>query len=204
MNKTGIPTTYKSYRFRSRLEAKWARFFDLLNWEWEYEPFDLNGWIPDFALIGHKGNSPGQERFRRDSPVLVEIKPILTFDQEVADKISKAGRDYELLLLGLAPKFTGSLYTDGPTLGWLAELWQQDGHPNQHGWGEALIREWGPDERESGRALLIGFCHSELSYSDRMTGNYDGSNIDGEPRLVRDYVQSIWAEAQNTTQWNPN
>lgn len=33
-----IETHYKpSYRFRSRLEARWAVFFDALGYEWEYE-----------------------------------------------------------------------------------------------------------------------------------------------------------------------
>jgi hypothetical protein len=33
-----IPTEYKGVKFRSRLEAKWAIFFDTLGIEWEYEP----------------------------------------------------------------------------------------------------------------------------------------------------------------------
>jgi hypothetical protein len=50
-----IPTRYKGYAFRSRLEARWAVFFDHLNIKWEYEPegFDLgNGlrYLPDFWL----------------------------------------------------------------------------------------------------------------------------------------------------------
>jgi hypothetical protein len=47
-----IETKYKGYRFRSRLEARWAVFFDALGLEWEYEPegFDLDGdwYLPDF------------------------------------------------------------------------------------------------------------------------------------------------------------
>lgn len=49
-----IETRYKGYRFRSRLEARWAVFFDTMGstWTWEYEPegFDLNGlwYLPDF------------------------------------------------------------------------------------------------------------------------------------------------------------
>lgn len=50
-----IETQYKGYRFRSRLEARWAVFFDALNIKWEYEKegFDLGetGWyLPDFWL----------------------------------------------------------------------------------------------------------------------------------------------------------
>lgn len=50
-----IETRYKNYRFRSRLEARWAVFFDALGLEWQYEPegYDLGeyGWyLPDFYL----------------------------------------------------------------------------------------------------------------------------------------------------------
>ena len=71
---------------RSRLEARWACFFDYLGWRWEYEPIDLpcvdlpgarggasggaRGWVPDFSLV-----VPGVQ------PMLVECKPALTTDQ---------------------------------------------------------------------------------------------------------------------------
>jgi hypothetical protein len=42
------PTKYVGVQFRSRLEARWAAFFDLANWQWSYEPIDLEGWTPDF------------------------------------------------------------------------------------------------------------------------------------------------------------
>lgn len=49
-----IETIYKGYRFRSRLEARWAVFFDTLGVKWEYEKegYDLDGvwYLPDFWL----------------------------------------------------------------------------------------------------------------------------------------------------------
>lgn len=50
-----IQTRYKGYNFRSRLEARWAVFFDALGIKWEYEPegFELpNGerYLPDFKI----------------------------------------------------------------------------------------------------------------------------------------------------------
>lgn len=50
-----IETIYRGYRFRSRLEARWAVFFDTLGVRWEYEKegYDLGpaGWyLPDFWL----------------------------------------------------------------------------------------------------------------------------------------------------------
>ena len=58
-----IETTYRGYKFRSRLEAKWAIFFDKLGikWEYEIEGYELpdgtrylpDFWLPDFC--GEKG-----------------------------------------------------------------------------------------------------------------------------------------------------
>jgi hypothetical protein len=50
-----IETEYQGYRFRSRLEARWAVFFDALGVRYEYEKegYDLGeaGWyLPDFWL----------------------------------------------------------------------------------------------------------------------------------------------------------
>ena len=53
-----IETAYNGYRFRSRLEARWAVFFDALGVEYEYEPegFDIDGtwYLPDFYLPDHE------------------------------------------------------------------------------------------------------------------------------------------------------
>jgi len=65
MNIKPIETIYKGYQFRSRLEARWAVFFDQLaiKWQYEVEGFQLpSGWyLPDFYL-------PEQDCY-------VEIKP---------------------------------------------------------------------------------------------------------------------------------
>lgn len=50
-----IPTTYKGILFRSRLEARWAYYWDLigLKWMYEFEGFILsNGeyYLPDFYI----------------------------------------------------------------------------------------------------------------------------------------------------------
>ena len=50
-----IETEYKGYKFRSRLEARWAVFFDACGVKWEYEPegFNLGDglyYLPDFLL----------------------------------------------------------------------------------------------------------------------------------------------------------
>lgn len=50
-----IQTEYKGYKFRSRLEARWAVFFDAAGIKWEYEPQgfeceDGTRYLPDFYL----------------------------------------------------------------------------------------------------------------------------------------------------------
>ena len=49
-----IETKYKGYRFRSRLEARWAVFWDHLRITWEYEKegysFAGHSYLPDFYL----------------------------------------------------------------------------------------------------------------------------------------------------------
>lgn len=50
-----IETEYNGYRFRSRLEARWAVFFDKLRIKYEYEPegivlSDGTYYLPDFYL----------------------------------------------------------------------------------------------------------------------------------------------------------
>src|SRR6266849_9023699 len=76
------PTMYKNVLFRSRLEARWAAFFDLIGWTWAYEPIDLIGWTPDFVVsweCGHSGCS-GNERPYWHS-LYIEVKPYETVAQ---------------------------------------------------------------------------------------------------------------------------
>jgi len=53
-NGFSIPTFYRAQTFRSRLEARWAVFMDVLDvrWYYEYEGFELESgrYVPDFWL----------------------------------------------------------------------------------------------------------------------------------------------------------
>lgn len=134
MRIAAIPTMYAGVQFRSRLEARWAAFFDIVGLKWDYEPFDLAGWIPDFkvhgfpllrraALVGSGDMAPGA-LLPCSCNVLVEVKPVDrcvgdiaiegTADQEViADQRRKIGRshDADIVVLGLQPVPTaGSVF----------------------------------------------------------------------------------------------
>ena len=94
-----IPTEYRGIRFRSRTEARWAAFFDEVGWSWQYEPYDLAGWIPDFAL-------------EFDTTLLVEVKPasnpVDLFDRaRELDETQARHFDGEILLLGSHPMEVG-------------------------------------------------------------------------------------------------
>lgn len=83
MRIAAIPTTFAGVRFRSRLEAKWAAFFDAVEWPWEYEPHDLDGYVPDFLLRLPFGS------------VAVEVKPIAWDDtRSDAEVIDEARRKF--------------------------------------------------------------------------------------------------------------
>lgn len=98
--RSGIPTMYHGTAFRSRLEARWAAMFDLLRWDWTYEPFDTPGWIPDFLIQGPR-------------PFLVEIGPCVTRDDYLA-KATKPLRyhDRPTVVLGAALRFASGDWFD--------------------------------------------------------------------------------------------
>lgn len=79
-----IQTYFKGHHFRSRLEARWAVFFEMCGADWEYEPegFDLGGglkYLPDFKLRHVNGS-------HFDNQTLwVEVKGDM--DEESAQKI---------------------------------------------------------------------------------------------------------------------
>ncbi len=74
-----IETEYNGYKFRSRLEARWAVFFDALGIQYHYEPegFDLDGvyYLPDFYLDDYK--------------IYIEIKP---FDKDVVSYVGDGNK----------------------------------------------------------------------------------------------------------------
>lgn len=96
-----IPTLYKGYRFRSRLEARWAVFFDAMGVKWEYEPegFALsNGmyYLPDFYL-------PDQNLWIEVKGVTstVDEDKVTAFFREEGDTIS-----HEIVMVGEIPPET--------------------------------------------------------------------------------------------------
>ena len=97
-----LETGYKGCRFRSRLEARWAVFFDALGVKWSYEPigFELPSgakYLPDFRIkcLGKRGCT--NEPFT----LFVEVKGEMTEDD--ADKIKEFSHSFPVLVVGDIP-----------------------------------------------------------------------------------------------------
>ena len=95
-----IETEYKGYRFRSRLEARWAIFFDACGVDWEYEPegYDLGDglyYLPDFLLHGVDGRDGGD--------LYVEVKGQMTeLDALKINRFAEQGG--KVLVVGKIPE----------------------------------------------------------------------------------------------------
>lgn len=90
-----IETFYNGYRFRSRLEARWAVFFDALGVEYEYEPEGFllpsgKRYLPDFKVKcwGTRGDKSGPP-----FDLWIEVKGNMT--ESDADKIKEFADKYD-------------------------------------------------------------------------------------------------------------
>jgi hypothetical protein len=96
-------TKYKDILFRSRLEAKWACFFDLVGWMWQYEPSEINGYNPDF-IINVKSKSYDT------NTIIVEVKPSVYLDDNEKKSIIRKYNNVKahILILSDIPFLTNS------------------------------------------------------------------------------------------------
>jgi hypothetical protein len=158
MNIKPIETAYKGYKFRSRLEARWAVFFDALGGEWQYEPegYDLGelGWyLPDFHLP--------------KMGLWVEIKPEVVEQSDIA-KVETFGYRHPIAMLrgypGIRGVYASYLYEGRGTS--LADLgvWAECGECGKAFFG-AGFSGW-----------FEGFAHCQHIHE---TGNrvYDGPRV---------------------------
>ena len=178
----GIPTLYKDIQFRSRLDARWAAFFDLLGWDWAYEPIDLPGWIPDFVLFSLMCQD-----------VFVEVKPISSFkefedEKKIVDSIKKTSHSGDqILVLGhrVWEPSTGML-----AFGWIGS------------WVSAGYR---PDIGQYGYYMFDVACVTERKgfwgFESQGTGHDHWRP--GASGVVLDEFRSLWAKAGNAVQWKP-
>ena len=180
MKREGIPTEYKWLRFRSRLEATWARFFDLVGWKWKYEPFDYDGYIPDFALLFPAGN------------ILAEVKPCLTLEEmrQHTEKIDASPWKHEALILGVG------LLGESDSYGYPRHLGlhrHYDIHPTEGYWEPAVILKCQDH---------VTFRSSDGGWWCRYGGK-DHQEFVGYEGERNSWFDEKWALAQNLVQWAP-
>ena len=170
--KRGIPTTYAGTKFRSRIEARWAATFDLAGWEWVYEPFDGDGYIPDFLI-------------KSDHPLLVEVKPA-TLESEYREPIPKITKGigdlwrHDLIILGADINMKGG--GAGVLLDFLA------GPDDWH----ASVAHW----------VNCPWCVSMGIVTDQTSGymrpcGHDAPKGGDQPNNLA----GLWREAGNLVQW---
>ena len=92
-----IETKYNGYRFRSRLEAKWAVYFNLLHIKYEYEPegYVLDSgdcYLPDFYL-------PEVNTFFEVKPLSISRNELID-TQEKLVSLSKAKDAFSMICRG--------------------------------------------------------------------------------------------------------
>jgi hypothetical protein len=206
-----IPTTYNGVNFRSRLESRWAAFFDLVGWRWSYEPLDLPGRIPDFVM-------------HFVDPTIIECKPAFSVselaEQRRAMVRSAAGwltveAERELRQLDRAPYREGDLTRIDALVEHLS-----------------AVRDRGENPRTGRRALVVGSrlfstgpgdefispdgecvfarCHGSDGHVALMLHTRTciacGRDVDFARRhhdVPRD-VNAWWTEAGNKVQWKPS
>lgn len=122
-----IETIYNGYRFRSRLEARWAVFFDALGITYEYEPegFTVDGecYLPDFYL-------PGFDIYAEVKPDTVEGR--FDVDNRYPKFITWGGKIRALLILSDLP---GSRFYEDALLGnWCFPIIYYHGFGYRQGW----------------------------------------------------------------------
>lgn len=175
MSRNAIPTSYEGVHFRSRLEARWACFFDYLGWPWEYEPLELDGYIPDFVL-------PFEA-----APLLVEVKPAFSLKEleRSAPKIENSGWERDALIVG-AMLLEGGNSNDDPVAGLLSQRGE-----DWWGWNQGDLIGCDECKRPSLYHPILGW------YCYRCGAG--GKVYLGDPPDFR----ALWRAAGNETQWSP-
>jgi hypothetical protein len=144
-----IETRYKGYRFRSRLEARWAVFLDSLGLDWAYEPEGYETseglYLPDFFVKGGNGNRGPWIEVKGTDPRDSEIKKLCD--------VCNATTAYGLVVVG-----PPEVEIDGSRTRWLSI--HKEGFPDgnedcnpiwdswwvEHGWERRVGRVSGADE----------------------------------------------------------
>ena len=184
-----IPVKYNGVQFRSRQEAKWAAFFDLCGWTWDFEPMDLKGWIPDFILEGV------------DCDIFVEVKSykkLEDFDEAIL-KIKRSGIKERILLLGEKP--FGAFYSwDAYSIGWYKEY--GNSYDSSVDFSEVGFGVEDKKHRKYKYLYDIFWWPGDGDGNDRTILNNGIYNYSNNEFNYSNPIP-LWKEAKNMVQWFP-
>ena len=144
-----LPSFYAGVKFRSRLEARWARYFDIIGLEWQYEPegYELpsGNYCPDFLC------KDGVYEF------FVEVKPNESGKNDVEQKLidlSRMTSNWVFCVVGI------------PSARWQSGYGQRN-LPD----GDCFVCHMGfgcgcktDDQPDFGRIFDVSFCHSATAF----------------------------------------
>ena len=188
-----IPTKIDGIQFRSKLEARWYLFMKELEWHIEYEPQEIegiNGWIPDFIIIGN------------NKKILVDVKPIYSLNEwneshPSYKKILESGiknTEYELLIVG------ASFDLGGNAFGILYEHFLNS--ETQTG-SDCFEFSGGTVFTFDENSFMYGFLPYDYNWECRITGESGKLYLfDGHHKY--DELKIIWNECGSKLQWNKN
>ena len=176
-----ITTIFDGIEYRSRLESRWAAFFSNIGWHTTYEPFDGDGYIPDFLVHGER-------------PMLVEVKPASS-EKDYYAPISKIEHglsgiwDHDVLIVGADP------------LPYLPNSFDFSNHP------AGVLGEWEEASWQWATAnwmictvcIQISVFHDFATYQGRPCGHYHGDSYIGGLRT--NVIREAWADACNAVKW---
>lgn len=164
-----IETKYGGYKFRSRLEARWAVFFDVCRIEWEYEPqgFTVDtprgriNYLPDFWLP--RAAQWAEVKGYLDAQAMSRLYAL-------ACGMSRCGPGRDLVVFGDVPRLR--------SVSWPVQLHWHDGL-----WGVA----WRPEP-----GCPMGEPHVRIEDSNFMAQKL----TDGFPFGIPDWAQDGLARAR--------
>lgn len=186
------PTLYNGRQYRSRLEARWAAFFDVLKWRAEYEPFDLGSWSPDFLLHGRN----------EETACLVEVKPLLNFNDDVARKMECAVRSpdsfkSQMLLLSSSPRRHAN---GGVQIGW----WSTNFKGRWFPWQDAFVA-MAPDpscsDDRHAPDIIVPVGDKWIGVLSANRDDPGADFIEFMLNYAASYLLEQWATASNLVQW---
>jgi hypothetical protein len=226
-----IPVIYDRIEYRSRLEAKWASFFDQLGWQHIYEPFTADYYVPDFVIHG-------------EGPLLAEIRPVVTVEDyelvatEVDDRLGDDDGAWRngVVAFGVSPlPYAGHYLADRVASPWGEAAWYRcpecrafaiesrakatvAPHGTQRGTLEkpitgaqmrkmhALFNDAGLQDRTMRLAVINAILntHDPKPRQDRYHYTPCGHLISGDHIEEADpeVIHQLWATACNNVKWH--